>query len=419
MPTEPVSTGARWSMLIVASAATLSSFVFVNGVAFMIPELETDHAVTLTEASLLSSLPSWGMVVTLVAWGYLVDRAGARIVLSLGSALTGAAAFAAASVHSLVVVAIFLFFGGMATAGANSATGRLVTGWFPPTRRGLAMGVRQTAQPLGIALGAAVIPELAKHGFAAAIMFPAVMCILSGVACALGVRDPSRKSRAAATDDELATPYRGSAVLWRIHAVSALLMMPQTVTVTFILVWLINDRRWSIGSASALVIVSQLLGALGRTMAGRWSDHVGSRMRPVRTIAATATLTMMLLAFTDHLGSQLAVAFMVAASVIAVLDNGLEATAITEFAGPFWSGRALGAQNTMQRVMAAAGPPVFGALIAAAGYPLAWAVCGLFPLAAVPFVPAGLLPPGLETRARAQLKSVRRLRRWRAVRPRE
>jgi MFS family permease len=117
------------------------------------------------------------------------------------------------------------------------------------------------------------------------------------------------------------------------------------------------------------------------------------------------------------LGSSLAVALMVAASVIAVLDNGLESTAITEYAGPFWSGRALGAQNTFQRLAAAAAAPVFGALIATTGYPLAFAVCGMFPLLAVPVLPAGVLPPGLETRAR--LQSVRRLRRWRTFRTHE
>ena len=47
--------------------------------------------------------------------------------------------------------------------------------------------------------------------------------------------------------------------------------------------------------------------------------------------------------------------------------------------------------------MAAAGPPVFGALIVAAEYPAAWALCGLFPLAAAPLVPARLVPPGLDS----------------------
>lgn len=417
MPTESISTGARWSMVAISLAVTASAFVFINGVAFLIPALEDERGTPLAEAGLLSSMPSWGMVATLILWGYVLDRIGERIVLTVGSALTAAAAYAAASVHSLMAIGTFLFLGGMAAASCNTAGGRLVSGWFPPQQRGLAMGIRQAAQPVGIALGALVIPELAEQGPGAGLMFPALACTISAVASAVGVLDPPRKSRAAATDEELASPYRGSAVLWRIHVVSSLLMMPQVITVTFMLVWLINAQHWSVASAGALVTISQLAGALGRVAAGRWSDRVGSRMRPLRMVAAGTALIMMLLALTDHLGSSIAVAFMVAVSVFAVLDNGLESTAITEFAGPFWSGRALGTQNTSQRLAAAAGPPLFGALIAATGYPLAWLVCGLFPLAAVPFVPARLLPPGLETRARRQ--SVRRLRRWRAVRSRE
>jgi MFS family permease len=208
----------------------------------------------------------------------------------------------------------------------------------------------------------------------------------------------------------LSSPYRGSWVLRRIHAVSALLMVPQTLTVTFMLIWLITNYRYSIVAAGFVVTVSQLLGAAGRIMVGRWSDRVGSRLRPVRIMAVAGVLVLAGLAFADQLRSFIAVPLMVAVAVVSVLDNGLESTAITEYAGPFWSGRALGLQNTYQRLMAAGTPPVFGELIAGAGYPLAFAVCGLFPLLAVPIVPAKTLPPGLETRARTL--SFRRLRRW-------
>lgn len=44
---------------------------------------------------------------------------------------------------------------------------------------------------------------------------------------------------------------------------------------------------------------------------------------------------------------------------------------------------------TAERLVFAAAPPLFGALITAVGYPLTFAVCGLFPLAALPFVPIG------------------------------
>ncbi|SRX95977.1 hypothetical protein MSP7336_04252 [Mycobacterium shimoidei] len=401
-------------MVAISLAVTASAFIFINGVAFLIPALEAERGTALAEAGLLAAMPSFGMVVTLIAWGALLDRVGERVVLTVGSALTAAAAYAATTVHSLIAIGALLFVGGMAAASCNTAGGRLVSGWFPPHHRGLAMGIRQTAQPLGIAMGAMVIPELAERGPVAGLMFPALMCTVSAVASAIGVIDPPRKPRASATKQELANPYRGPKVLRRIHITSSLLMMPQTVTVTFMLVWLIDDHNWSTKSAGALVTVSQLIGAAGRVLAGRWSDRVGSRMRPLRTIAVAAALAMFLLGVIDRVGWRLEVAVMVAASVIAVLDNGLESTAITEYAGPYWSGRALGIQNTTQRLTAAAGPPLFGALITAAGYPTAWLVCGLFPLAAIPFVPTRVLPPGLEPRARPQ--SVRRLQWWQAVR---
>jgi MFS family permease len=341
-------------------------------------------------------MPSFGMVVTLIAWGYIVDRVGERIVLALGSALTAAAAFTAASVQSLVAVGAFLLLGGMAAASSNSASGRLVVGWFPPQQRGLVMGIRQTAQPLGVGLGALVIPRLAEsHGVSVALLFPAAVCAISAVVCAMAVKDPPRPPRAEAAESDLANPYRGSAVLCRIHAVSVLLVVPQVVVWTFTLVWLMSDRGWSAASAGAMVTVAQVLGAGGRIAAGRWSDIaasrstdlVGSRLRPIRTIALAAAASMGLLALTDWLDSPVSVAMMVIASVITVSDNGLAFTAIAEIAGPFWSGRALGTQNTSQLLTAGIAPPLFGSLIGIAGYPVAFAVCALFPLIALPLVP--------------------------------
>lgn len=388
-----ISTGRRWSMLVIALAATLFSNVFINGVAFLIPTLHTELGLDLAEAGLMASMPSFGMVVTLIAWGWVVDRVGERLVLAVGSALTAAAAFAAAAMHSLIAVAVCLFLGGMAAASSNSASGRLVVGWFPPHQRGLTMGIRQTAQPLGVGLGALVIPRLAEHhGIGAALLFPAVACTVAAVISALGVLDPPRPPRADAPPEHLANPYRGSSALWRIHAVSVLLVTPQALVWTFALVWLVTDRGWSAASAGALVTVAQLLGAGGRIAAGRWSDAVGSRLHPVRTIAVAAAVAMGLLAVTDAWGSPLSVVILVAASVVTVSDNGLAFTAIAEIAGPFWSGRALGTQNTSQLFTSGVVPPAFGALIAVAGYPVAFAVCAVLPLIAVPLVPVASDP---------------------------
>lgn len=376
-------------MLAIGLFATLCANVFINGVAFLIPTLHDEFGMDLARAGLISAMPKFGMVLTLIPWGYLVDRFGERFVLWAGSALTAAPALAAALSHSVTAMAGFLFLGGMAAASSNSASGRLVVGWFPPEQRGLAMGIRQTAQPLGVGLGALVIPPLAQnHGLGPALLFPAAVCGVAAAVCLFGVVDPPRPPRRDAAETDLANPYRGSATLWRIHAVSVLLVVPQAMVWTFTLVWLIAERGWSPASAGALVTVAQVLGALGRIAAGRWSDRVGSRLGPIRLIAGVAAASMALLAVTDALGSSWSVAVMIVASVVTVSDNGLAFTAIAEIAGPFWSGRALGAQNTSQLLATGLTAPLFGALIGAVGYPVAFAVCALFPVLAIPVVPA-------------------------------
>jgi MFS family permease len=388
MAVATISIVRRWSMLAIALFATLCANVFINGVAFLIPALHTEMGLSLARAGLVSAMPAFGMMATLITWGYAVDRLGERFVLSVGSALTAAAALGAALSHSLVTVCVFLVLGGMAAASSNSASGRLVVGWFPAEQRGLAMGIRQTAQPLGVGLGALVIPRLASSdSVGAALLFPAIVCAVAAAVCALGVLDPPRPPRHEAPAEQLANPYRGSQTLWRIHAASLLLVIPQVAVWTFALVWLMADRGWTAGSAGTLVGLAQVLGALGRIAAGRWSDRVSARLWPIRVIAVSATAAMALWALTDALGSPLSVAVMVVASVVTVSDNGLAYTAIAEIAGPFWSGRALGTQNTSQFLTAGLTPPVIGALIGAAGYPAAFAVCALFPVLAIPLVP--------------------------------
>ncbi|WP_422744136.1 MFS transporter [Mycobacterium sp. WMMD1722] len=366
----------------------MSANVVINGAAFLIPALHLDLGLHLAQAGLISAMPSLGVAVTIISWGYLVDRVGERVVLAAGLGLTAAVTFAAALADSLFAVGTFLFLAGMAAASNNAASGRIVVGWFPPQRRGLAMGIRHTAAPLGVALAAMVIPHLAhRYGIAAALLFPAALCTVTAIACAVAVLDPPRPPRSEAPAHHRVNPYRESKVLWRIHLASMLLVVPQSVVWTFTLVWLMADRRWSAASAGAVVVVAQLLGALGRVAAGHWSDYIGARLRPIRTIGVAAALSMLVLGLTDHFGSPVSVAVVIVASVITVTDNGLAYVAIAERAGPYWSGRAIGVQYTGQMVTAAGIPPLFGALIAVAGYPLAFAASALFALAAPPVVP--------------------------------
>ncbi len=396
-----LSAARRWTVLAVSMAAQVASSLFANGSAFLIPVLHDERHLSLAKAGVLVAMPTLGFVLTLIAWGAVVDRVGERRVLVTGLSFTAAFAGGAAASTSYVMIGGFLLLGGMAAASTNAASGRVVIGWFPPHQRGLAMGIRQMAQPIGVGIAALTIPVLAaSHGIGAALALPALVAAAMAAVCLIAIVDPPRPSRAAAAPEALANPYRASSLLWRIHGVSVLLVVPQFVVWTFGLVWLISDRGWSAGAAGAVMTVAQILGALGRMAAGAWSDRVGSRLKPLRWVAIVASVVMLALAFTDWLGSPVSVLLLVLATVVTVADNGLAFTSVAEIGGPFWGGRALGAQNTAQYLGAAAVPPVIGALIGVAGYPLAFAVTAILPALAVPLVPVKSERSGVGVRVR-------------------
>lgn len=377
----------RWVMLAVSMTGQIAGTLFINAAPFLIPYLVRERELSLGQAGLVASAPLLGITVTLFAWGILVDRLGERFSMVLGLGLVTLAAGAAAWSDSLVALAAFLFIGGAAGGSTNSASGRIVVGWFPPHRRGFAMGIRQTGLPLGVGLAAVLVPNLVvARGLTVTLLIVAGACAVATALCALVLVDPPRPSRAGVgAQQHLANPYRGDRRLARIHLVSMMLVVPQFTVWTFMLFWLIDTKDWTTHWASILVAVTQLLAAAGRIGVGAWSDRVGSRLVPLRQVAILAAATMLLLGATE--ATPAAIVLIVLATVVTVAPNGLAFTAVAEIGGPFWSGRAMGIQNTGQYLVSAIVPPVVGALITGFGYGWAFALVAVFPLAAIAVVP--------------------------------
>lgn len=381
----------QWAILGVGTLAASSASAFVAGVAFLLPYLHSEAGLSLPAAGALVAMPSVGTALTLVAWGWLVDRAGERLVLVSGSVLTTAALAGALVTPSLTLLAVCFLLAGAASASAASASGRLVVGWFPAGRRGMAMGVRQMSQPLGAAVAAMSMPALAaSQGLWAALAVPLAMTAVSAVAALVVVTDPPRPDRRDPGSAALArSPYRASRYLHRIHGVSVLLVLPQALMQSFMLAWLVLGHGWSPVSAGAVVTVAQVLGAVGRIVVGVISDRVGSRLTPLRAVAVSASVGLAALAAAEVFGAPgaVAVALAVIATVLSVADNGLAFTAVAEHAGPRWSGRALGVQNTAQFLAISAITPVFAAGIDRWGYGPVFAGAAVVAALAVPVVP--------------------------------
>jgi sugar phosphate permease len=359
---------------------------FQYGIAYLIPALRHD-GFSLVRAGFLVACPTIGLLLTLIGWGAVADRRGERLVLATGLGLAGIVLVAARSVHGYVGLAACLALAGAAGGSVFAASGRLILGWFGRHERGLAMGIRQSSQPLGVALAAATLPALGASGTTVPLTALGGFCLVAAALVVVFVRDPGRGAKPAHdASARPASPYRRP-VLWRIHAASALLVVPQFTVATFALVYLIDARGWDAVSAGRLLAVAQACGALSRLAAGYWSDRVDSRMGPMRILAATTAVGMFGLAAAAAAGSKAAVPILLACSVVAVSTNGLAFTAVAEYAGSSWAGRALGIQNTGQNALAAATPPVLALTIGSAGFGVSFAVVAVFPLVAAAFVP--------------------------------
>jgi sugar phosphate permease len=379
VPAADVHRGARrWFMLALGTAAQTAACAFVYGVPYLADVLRgPGHDLTLAQVGLLAGCPTVGLVAALFAWGAAADRYGERVVIAAG---LGAAALSLCAVplaHGAVALGAVLLLAGATGASVYSASGRLVMGWFTARHRGLAMGIRQTSTPLGMGLAALTMPPLSDaYGVSGALVALGVLSGVIAVLIACCAADPPRAAPtpsaaanpSAAEAPRAANPYRGSSALWRIHASAALLVVPQFTAGAFALVLLVDVRHWSAVHAGQLVAGAQALGAVSRVVAGRWSDRVGSRLRPMRQLAAVTAVAVGCTALTTAFPSPLTDVLLVACVAITASTNGLSFTATAERAGPAWSGRALGVHNTGQNLTGALVPPVLGAVITHAGY---------------------------------------------------
>lgn len=403
-----------WTGLASAVIGQAAATVAIIGPGFLIPMLTHAGGMSLGQAGLVAAAPTLGVLLTLILWGALADRHGERIVICSGLGLVVAAAAVGwaltAGGGSLLTAGCALIAAGAAAASVNTATGRVVVGWFPRRRRGLAMGIRQMSQPLGVALAAVTVPPIADaFGLPGFFAFAGGCALFACLTCLLGIVDPPRAAEpvpvAAGEPAEAgssaaagapgpaapvrpANPYRADSFLTRIHAVSALLVIPQSALATYGLVWLIAGVGMGAAAAGVVVGAAQLVGAFGRVAMGWVSDAAPTRVGVLRLTAVAAAAAMLAVAGCAVLGwPALAAVVFVIASTISVADNGLAFTSVAEAAGPRWSGRALGVQNTGQFATTTALTPLIGVVIDALGYPGAFAILTLAPVVAVALVP--------------------------------
>ena len=387
----------RWVVLSISMVAQVASVSAIFGIPVVLPRLREDFGVSTAQAGVLAGLPSFGLLLTLLIWGVVIDRVGERGTMALSLTLTtGALGLLWITPGLWSVAAVFLLLGAVG-GPVNAASGRLVLTWFTAGERGLAMGIRQSGLPVGVGISALVLPGAAEAwGFVGAMTLPALLA-LAAVPLVLAMpTEPPRTERARSfpererevTDVPPRSPYR-EWTIWRVHGVSMLLGVPQVTLMTYAVLYLVQEQGWGAPAAGVVVAAAQVPGAIGRLVLGAVSDRTGERMRPVRTLAASGALVLLLLTFLPQAWSWSAVPLVLVCLILTMWHNGLTFTSVAEIAGTAWAGRALAVQNWLQAISTTLTPLLMAVVITVAGLPWVFAVGAVFAAAAIAVVPAG------------------------------
>lgn len=345
------------------------------------PALRDRYDLSLTEIGVALSAEWIGLTFALLPWGFAVDRWGERWTLTGGLVLCAVFLTGAAFAPGFVWLIVLLGLAGIAGGSVQSGSGRAVMRWFAPDERGFALGVRQTAVPLGGGIAAVVLPLL--DGPRAGFLFLAGFVLVGAIAGA-AVLTSDGSEHVELEDVEMTLHDRR---LWALCAASGLYVAAQVATMSFLVLFLVDEHGWSTGSAAGVLAAGQVLAAALRIGVGRWSDVLRSRVRPLRRIGIAMAVSLALVAAAATAAGWLLVPLLVLSTGLSMAWNGLSFTLAAELGGRR-SGAAIGLQQTTLSGVGVVAPILFAAAVSATSWRTAFALAAVLPLAAL-----GLLRP--------------------------
>jgi sugar phosphate permease len=367
----------RWAVLAVGTAGQASFAAFTIGIAVMLPDIRSEYGLSLAQAGLVLAAASVGTMLGMLPWGIAADRVGERLVVTVGLAAAGVATVAAGVTSGFAALSALLAVAGFGGASVGAASGRAVMQWFPREERGLALGIRQAAVPIaGAASALALPPIVAAGGVAWGFAAIGIGALIGAALAALFLREASLG------EDDHAAP--GARILrdprtWLLGGCGGLLLVPQIAFFGFTVLFLHEQRGLSTAAAGVVFATGQILAVTVRIVAGRWSDVIGSRIRPLRVLAVGSSVAVLATAVLVDAPLALLAPTIVVATVLAASWNGLVYTAAAEAVGRRRSGAALGVQQTILFGAGAAAAPLFAVLVNHTGWAWSFAIAAVAP----------------------------------------
>lgn len=383
----------RWTILGTAFLVQTMYTLLQQGIPILAPFFHASFGLSLAGVGALVSCFNAGLAISSLPSGALVDRIGERWSVTGGSVIACGLVLSTLLVqHTIVAMGTLLFLAGLLSGSVSISSGKAVFSWFDARERGLAMGIRQMAIPVGAAIGAISLPLLGSlGGWELGLAFTGSVQLLAAVIFLFTLRDPPS-----------GPPPPGQPVLPALldvlrdlpllltALVSMLMVLAQYVLLAYLILYLTSEGLSTLVASVGLLLV-QIGAVLGRAGWGRLSDRRfrGQRRPVIAQLAVLTTITVASVAATSS-GWPLWVIYLqlLLLGGTALSWNGLAVTLMAELGGYHRAGAAIGLNSAAVYFGALIGSPIFGAIADASGsYRVAWlclavgGVAALVPLA--------------------------------------
>jgi MFS family permease len=318
-------------------------------------------------------------------------------VLVIGGIVNGLGTLAAATATNPAAFAGALLVAGIGGSAVPVAGMASLMRAFPPERRGVVMGWRQLAVPLGGTIGAVALPLLADAGgVPLALAACGVAVTVTAVAFGLLVDHP----RAAGT----VSSRTGLHDVMRVPGIRPALVVAfaYIIGLTAVLTYYIpavRDAGFTRTQAAIGFALVNVVAGISRPLWGRRADRGGGtrRMRTLRETGIVGALAAVIILPSLHagFGPGLAATALLAFGVFGF--NGIVYLLVGELAGPARSGVAVGVASTVIFGAGAFIAPVAGLSVEHLGYGALWAIaaagCASGALIAWRWLPGPAGPP--------------------------
>ena len=359
-------------LVLITAAHALGSFSAL-AVAPLTPFLVDALGLTRAQVGFFVPAAYLGGVLMSLPAGWLTDRLGVRGTLAGGLALIGVMVVLAARADSLVAMLGALVVGGFGFSVLNPATGKAVLDWFPPPRRGVAMGIKQTGLTLGgVASALALPPIAATSDWRQALGVAGLTSLVCALVVAATYRPAPRPAASPALDparvrDVIGFLQRPGVVV--VMGCGLALSMMQAALLAYLALYGREVLGRSAVDAGRLLALAQLGGASARLAWGFVSDRTfQSRRRPgIVTSATFVVLAFTVLAAGAYAPSMVLPLVAIVAGAAAFGWVGLYMTLVAELGGSRYAGLLTGVAVMFSWSGVLVGPPLFGLLLQATG----------------------------------------------------